>query len=101
MSNRFTQLIGQLRREYDYVFLDCPPIDLVADASIITEQADMTVFVLRSGKIDKSSIPVIEDLYRTGKYSHMAILINGVDELKRNYGYGRPTYGYGYGAQVE
>lgn len=101
LSNRFTQLIGQLHREYDYIFLDCPPIDLVADVSIITEKADMTVFVLRSGKIDKSSIPVIEELYRTGKYAHMAILINGVDEFKRNYGYGRPTYGYGYGNHLE
>ena len=97
LTNRFAQLIDHLRQEYDYVFMDCPPIDLVADASIMTEKADMTVFILRSGKLDKGSIPSIEELYQSGKYTHMAIVINGVDDFRRSYGYGRQTYGYGYG----
>lgn len=97
LTERFARMVDDLKQEYDYVFLDCPPIDIVADASLITEKADMTIFVLRSGRIDKASIPYIDELYRSGKYSHMAMILNGVEFEQKKYGYGRHGYGYGYG----
>ena len=97
LTDRFARMVDDLKQEYDYVFLDCPPIDIVADASLITEKADMTIFVLRSGRIDKASIPYIDELYRRGKYSHMAMILNGVEFEQKKYGYGRHGYGYGYG----
>ena len=97
LTDRFARMVDDLKQEYDYVFLDCPPIDIVADASLITEKADMTIFVLRSGRIDKASIPYIDELYRNGKYSHMAMILNGVEFEQKKYGYGRHGYGYGYG----
>lgn len=97
LTDRFARMVDDLKQEYDYVFLDCPPIDIVADASLITEKADMTIFVLRSGRIDKASIPYIDELYRSGKYSHMAMILNGVEFEQKKYGYGRHSYGYGYG----
>jgi Mrp family chromosome partitioning ATPase len=99
LSDRFRELIGKLREEYDYIFLNCPPIDIVADSSIITSVVDMTVFVIRAGLMDKRLIPVIDEIYASGKYSHMAFLLNGVDLSNRQkYGYGRKGgYGYGYG----
>lgn len=97
LTDRFARMVDDLKQEYDYVFLDCPPIDIVADASLITEKADMTIFVLRSGRIDKASIPYIDELYRSGKYSHMAMILNGVEFEQKKYGYGRHGYGYGYG----
>ena len=97
LTDRFARMVDDLKQEYDYVFLDCPPIDIVADASLITAKADMTIFVLRSGRIDKASIPYIDELYRSGKYSHMAMILNGVEFEQKKYGYGRHGYGYGYG----
>ena len=79
LSDRFKDMIEQMRSEYDYIFLDCPPIDVVADASIITEYVDMTVFVLRANKMDKKVLPEMEELYRSGKYNHMTLILNGVD----------------------
>lgn len=100
LTDKFKDMMRQLRSEYDYIFIDCPPIDVVADASIITEVADMTIFVLRADMLDKKVLPVIENLYRSEKYSHMAIILNGVDMQYKRYGYGgsgRYGYGYGYG----
>ena len=90
-------MIDELKNEYDYVILDCPPIDIVADASIITELVDMTVFVIRSNKMDKKIIPALEELYRSGKYNHMTMILNCIDSDTQRYGYGRSGYGYGYG----
>ena len=97
LSDRFKDMIDEMRRDYDYIFLDCPPIDVVADASIITEHADMTVFVMRANQMDKKVLPEIEQLYRSGKYSHMTLILNCVDIQFKKYGYGKSSYGYGYG----
>lgn len=97
LSDRFKEMIEQMRSEYDYIFLDCPPIDIVADSSIVTEIADMTVFVMRAGQMDKKVLPNIEDLYASDKYKHMTLILNGVDIKYKKYGYGKSSYGYGYG----
>lgn len=34
-DNKLSMLIEALRPEYDYIFIDCPPVDIVADAQII------------------------------------------------------------------
>jgi capsular exopolysaccharide synthesis family protein len=97
LSDNFKAMIEQMRSQFDYVFLDCPPIELVADSSIITEAVDMTVFVMRAGLMDKRVLPVIEDLYKSKKYKHMTMILNSVDIQYKKYGYGRSGYGYGYG----
>ena len=97
LTERFKEMIEQMRGEYDYIFLDCPPIDIVADASIITEVADMTIFVMRAGQMNKEVLANIEDLYRSSKYNHMTLILNSVDIKYKKYGYGKSSYGYGYG----
>ena len=97
LTDRFKQMIDQMRSEYDYVFIDCPPIEVVADASIITEMVDMTVFVMRANQMHKDVLPEIESLYKSGKYKHMTLILNCVDIQYKKYGYGKSSYGYGYG----
>lgn len=97
LTEKFTSMIEDLKKEYDYIFLDCPPIDIVADANIITEYADMTVFVLRSGRLAKQILTNIDELYKSGKFKHMALMLNFVDMHYKKYNYGKYGYGYGYG----
>lgn len=97
LTDRFRDMIEQMRQEFDYIFLDCPPIDVVADASIITGVVDMTIFVMRARLMDKRVLDAVEELYQSGKYTHMTMLLNSVDMQYKKYGYGRSGYGYGYG----
>ena len=94
ISDRFGKLITELRSEYDYIFLDCPPIDVVADTSIIASAADMTIFIVRAGLMDKRALPMVEEISKSGVYPRMAIALNGIEPKERKYGYGR--YGYGH-----
>ena len=96
ITDRFEALISALKSEYDYIFIDCPPIDIVADANIITNYADLTVFVLRSGRLSKQILPGIEELYKSDKFKHVALMLNFVEMAGKKYGYGK-GYGYGYG----
>lgn len=98
-SPRLATLIDTLRSKYDIVLLDCPPVEVVADAKIINAHADMTVFVVRSGLLERDMLPQIQQFYDTRRYRNMAIVLNGTDtfhlgSLRSTYGYG---YGYGYG----
>lgn len=99
-SESLSRLIDDLKAEYDYVFIDCPPIELVADASIISKFADYTLFVIRAGVLDLSMLSVIDEMYETGKYPNMSLVLNGTINPNNSYSrrYGNPySYGYGYG----
>lgn len=99
-NERLNALIKDLRLHYDYVFIDCPPIEVVADASIISKNADRTLFVIRAGLLDLSMVDVIDEIYEKGTYPSMSVILNGTVNPKNTYTnrYGNPfRYGYGYG----
>ena len=97
-SSRFDNMIAELKAKYDYVLLDTPPFGVVVDVQLCARAADQTIYVLRSGMLDKRSLPDIQELYDSGKMINMSLLLNGINVKKiasyGNYGYG---YGYGYG----
>ena len=93
-SPKLKPMFDELRQHYDYIFVDCPPVEIVADATIISHEADVTIFVVRAGLLERSMLPELQKNYDEKKYNNMAILLNGTD-AEHHYGYHR--YGYGYG----
>ena len=51
-SPRLQPLMDQLSTRYDMIFLDCPPVEIVADASVIAQYANLTVFVVRANLME-------------------------------------------------
>lgn len=101
-TERFAAMIKAVREEYDIIFLDCPPVEIVADAEIINPHADLTLFVVRASLMERSYLKDIERWYAEKKYHNLTLLLNGTtDALGRygyhKYGYGYGGYGYGYG----
>ena len=96
-TDRLGKMLEQLRAEYDYVFIDCPPIEIVADTQIIEQLADRTIFVVRSGLMERSMLPDLEQLYKEKKFKNMSLILNGTKTQGGRYGsYYRYGYGYGY-----
>ena len=89
-------MIEDLRKEYDLIFIDCPPVEIVADASVIAKFADMTVFVIRAGLMEREMLPVVEGYYNDKKFQSMSMLLNGTTAAGSRYGYHRYGYHYGY-----
>lgn len=91
-------MIEELKKEYDYIIFDCPPIDIVADTRIIDKYVDRTIFIIRAGVLEKSILPEINTLYQDKQYANMAYILNGT-QAEGGYGkkYGSYGYGYGYG----
>ena len=96
-DERLKQAIDTVREQYDYVLIDCPPIELVADTQIIEKLADRTVFVIRSGLLERSMLVELEKIYEEKKYKNMSLILNGTKGSGGRYGY-RYGYHYGYGS---
>lgn len=97
-SPKMEILIESLRKEYDFVFIDCPPVEIVADTSIIAKWADITLFIVRSGLMEREMLPVVDSYYAERKFNNMALLLNGTTvAYGGKYGYHRYGYHYGYG----
>ena len=94
MDNRLDELMNELRARYDYIIADNVPVGLIADATIANRIADLTIFVVRAGKLDRRQLPDIEKLYQEKKLKNMALVLNGANPERHGYGY---SYGYGYG----
>ena len=94
-DERFKQLVAKVKEEYDYVFLDCPPIEIVADTQIIDQCADRTMFIIRAGLCERSMLSELNKLYDENKYNNLALILNGTEVSKS--GYFGNKYGYHYG----
>lgn len=96
-SSRLGELIEVLRKEYDYIFIDCPPVEIVTDADIIKQWADLTLFVVRANLLEKSILPDIEKYYTDKRFERLAIVLNGTEAVGHygyKYGYYKSKYGY-------
>ena len=97
-SPRFKDLIDYAASEYDYVFIDCPPIEIVADTQIIGKLADRTIFIVRAGLLERDMLPELQRIYDENRLNNMAVVLNGTTSSRNShYGY-KYGYHYGYGS---
>lgn len=94
-NGKFAGLLAQLRTRYDYIFVDCPPIDIVADTQIIEKVTDRTLFVVRAGLLERSMLSELENIYREKRFKNLAMILNGTERTHGRYSY---RYGYHYGS---
>lgn len=107
-EDRLHTMIEALRGSYDYIFLDCPPVEIVADATIVAKSASMTLFIIRAEHLDRALLPEVQKYYDEQRLPKMAVILNGTTDAFSYYGYhrygsrygyygyGRRGYGYGY-----
>ena len=91
-SNRYSDLIEELKSNYDLIIIDTPPIMLVTDAALACRVAAQIVMVI---EYNKHSIDAIQDgmkqLLKGNNTAHASFVIN-----KYEHGH-NDGYGYKYG----
>jgi Mrp family chromosome partitioning ATPase len=53
-SNRFVEFLSKMRRNFDYVILDGPPVISCSESLIIGAKVDGVILILVSGKTRRS-----------------------------------------------
>nr|ADU03237.1 CPS16C [Streptococcus suis] len=85
-SKNFENLLATLRRYYDYVIVDCPPLGLVIDAAIIAQRCDAMVLIAEAGSVKRSSLKKVkEQLDQTGT-PFLGVILNKYDIITEKYG---------------
>ncbi|WP_033124833.1 CpsD/CapB family tyrosine-protein kinase [Eubacterium sp. ER2] len=81
----FQELVHQVRKEYDYVIIDTPPLGSVIDCAVIAKECDGAVLVIESDKISyKFAQEVKEQLEKTG-CPILGAILNKVDMTQNKY----------------
>lgn len=93
MSKSFKKILIELKEQYDYIFIDSPPVGYVTDATILLQNSDIGIIITRIGISKKDTLKNTVKLVKTNHLKNVGIVVNSYNLNKKSYGYG---YGYGY-----
>ena len=98
----FGQLLEQLKKHYDLIVVDSPPMGAVTDALLLASRTDEIVYVCRFNRAYRKHIKLYMRTLLNGKNVVLGIVLNGLSprriEYYSNYRYYRSYKKY-YGAQ--
>ncbi len=87
-NGRLASIIEELRNNYDVIFIDNAPIQMIADGRIFSTVCTNTIFVIRAGLFERGLLPELDNVYRSKEYSNMSLLLNGTEGGGSYGGYG-------------
>ena len=88
----FVQLLDDLKKNYDYVIVDTPPVNPVIDGALIAKKCDGTVLVVECGFTERAQAVKAKRQLEYAGIKILGVVLNKVGLSKKGYGYG---YGYG------
>lgn len=94
-SNKMDELLEELKKSFDIIILDTPPIGLISDTTKFILLADTTIYVFRSEFSKKEFIYNLEKLKQELNPKELIIVLNAFNEnfiKQTRYG----SYGYAY-----
>lgn len=85
-SKNFNDMIETLRKYFDYIIVDTPPVGIVIDAVIITQKCDASILVTATGEANKRDVQKVkQQLEQTGKL-FLGVVLNKLDISVDKYG---------------
>lgn len=101
LSDRCTEMIETLKKQYDYIIIDSPPVALVSDSLELFKFSDAILYIIRQNYSELGMMKMIDEKYKNKEVANISYVINDYSINSRygygyedSYGYGR--YGYGY-----
>lgn len=102
-SARMDDVLKELAEQYDYVFIDTPPVNLATDASVLAVKANGVLMVVRQGQTTKDELGEAVQQLEFVKARILGMLLNDTKVtankrgkyVRKNYYY-QNYYGYGY-----
>jgi tyrosine-protein kinase Etk/Wzc len=95
-STRMDVVLNELRKKYDYILLDAPPVIAVTDALILAKKADMMLLVVKIGQTEKDIAKRTKELMSNVGATIAGAIANGIEARKYYRGYSYYYYYYSY-----
>lgn len=84
-SKRMEFLINYLKKSFDFLIIDTPPVMPATDAVIMAPRTDGTVLVMKSGHTERKIINDVIGQYKTANLPIIGTVLNQVDMKKEGY----------------
>lgn len=84
-SDKFRNLIANLKEKYDYIIIDSPPVLLVTDSLILSDIVDATLFVINQKIAKKSDVKEALRLLEQANAKVAGIILSNVDKKYLSY----------------
>ncbi len=92
-SPRLAELVAKVREEYDFIFVDFPPVGIISDATIAVPHVDAFILVVRMMQSDYRAVQVaVESLEKVGA-KIAGIMVNEVEDSTNSFYYRGHRYG--------
>ncbi|UII23307.1 GumC family protein [Fulvivirga ligni] len=90
LNGEFDQLLEDLKKIYDIIILDTPPVGLVTDGVLAMKKADLALYIVRSNYSKKIFLNTLNKLREVNNFKNLAVILNAASIV------GAKSYGYGY-----
>ncbi len=97
-KERFAIMLESLKKEFDYVIIDTPPLGSVIDAAVIAKQCDASMLVIAADKTSRTFVRNVIQQLKAANSNFLGVVLNKVDIKRSGYYYGRRYGGY-YGGR--
>src|SRR4029434_1901681 len=74
----YARLLTEVRRMFDYIIIDAPPLGIFTDANVLMSRADGGLLVVRAGKTRYSAVDKL--LEQMPRERLMGVILNRADE---------------------
>jgi tyrosine-protein kinase Etk/Wzc len=88
LNGEFSEFLETLKKEYDFIILDTPPVGIVTDGIMAMKRADISIYVFRANYSKKDFLVTLQRIINIHKFANITTLLNGVSIHRERYGYG-------------
>lgn len=84
-SHKMEKFFDFLKKEYEYIIIDTPPVLMVTDAQILSKYSDGCLLVVASRESDKSGVIRAKELLEQVNAKILGVVLNKYTTSKGNY----------------
>ena len=98
-SENMLNLLNRLSEEYDYIFIDTPPVNVVSDAFMLAKKVAGVMLVARQKQTHYEELQKAVESFRALEANVLGVVITDVSEQNKPYGAYKSykAYDYEYG----
>lgn len=87
LTDKFKIMISELRKYYDYVFIDTPPCLGASDINILGKESDGVVFIVRDKSVKTKELQKCFNQLQRAEIKIIGVILNRVKNIKKGYYY--------------
>ena len=84
-SGRMQDVLEELKKRYDYIFIDTTPVNVVSDTLVLSKFLSGVILIVRSGISEKESIKNAVEQLKFVNANILGMIFNAVQEQKSKY----------------